>query len=207
MKLSELFEAVEADKIEPITIKASGDNSFIINSAAKRGMTLDTIWHIFKAFVDKKGVTLKSKAGLELNAHRMLKNRPNGFIITFEKPDGQKEKLEAALETAIAKTVRETKANAIYKAKAPQRKIEASKAQAVYRQQDKEERDKKYGKGTWARVTYKQEGGDDGYQYVLRIDGKAVMNGLTRYAAEGEKFIALAKIAKAENLGEYATKK
>ncbi len=33
------------------------------------------------------------------------------------------------------------------------------------------------------RVTYKQEDGDDGYCYVVRVDGRAVYDGLTRHMA------------------------
>lgn len=207
MKVSELFETVlAAGEVLPITVTSNGD-SFTVNSSAKNGPTLDVIFKVWKAFDGKRGVTTKSKAGLELNAHRMLKNRPNGFVITFKDPEGAKEKLEAAVEKMVASIEREVKSNAAYKAKAPERKKAASKVNAQYAKADKEERDKKYGKGTWNRVTYRQEGGDDGYQYVLRIDGRAVLNGLTRYSAEGEKLMAVRKIAKDEKLGEYADKK
>jgi len=37
------------------------------------------------------------------------------------------------------------------------------------------------------RVTARQEGGDDGYQYVVRVDGRMVANGLTKGEAEHEK--------------------
>lgn len=30
------------------------------------------------------------------------------------------------------------------------------------------------------KITAKQEGGDDGYCYVVRVDGRAFVNGLTR---------------------------
>lgn len=33
------------------------------------------------------------------------------------------------------------------------------------------------------RVTYRQEGGDDGYCYVVRVDGQERWNGLTRREA------------------------
>jgi hypothetical protein len=208
MKVSELFEAIVDDHISDITVTDKGDGSFLINSPkAIRGATLDVLMNVFNAFEKKAGVTMKSKAGLELDYWRMAKNRPNGFIVSFKKPEGMKEKLEAAVEDQKAKVLKKIKSDAAYKAKAPERRKEASKANAVYAKQDKEERDKKYGKGTWNRVTYRQEGGDDGYQYVLRIDGRAVLNGLTRYSAEGEKRMALAKIAKDEGLGEYAKKK
>jgi hypothetical protein len=34
------------------------------------------------------------------------------------------------------------------------------------------------------KVTYRQEGGDDGYCYVLRVDGRAVCNGMQRSEAK-----------------------
>lgn len=33
------------------------------------------------------------------------------------------------------------------------------------------------------RVTYRQEGGDDGYSYVVRVDGQVLVNGCTRAQA------------------------
>ncbi len=208
MKVSELFETVlAAGDVLPITVKDNGEGSFTVNSAAKNGPTLDAIFKVWNSFHGKRGVTTKSKAGLELDAHRMLKNRPNGVVIAFKDAEGAKEKLEAAVEKAVAAVQREVKSNASYKAKAPERKKAASAANAVYAKADKEARDKKYGKGTWERITYKQEGGDDGYQYVLRVDRRAVMNGLTRNQAEGEKRMLAAKLAKEAGLGEYAKKK
>lgn len=209
MKVSELFEA--ADAMQEITVKNLTDDTFVVNTKAKSGMTLDAIYVVYSAFVDTsgnalKGVTLKSKAGLTLDFHRMFKNRPNGFVLRFEKPEGALEKIQAAIEKAKTSVEKDVKAKAKHKAEAPQRKKEASKMDAVYRKADKAERDNKYGKGTWERITFKQEGGDDGYQYVLRLDGRAVMNGLTRSAAEGEKHILARKIAKQEELGEFADK-
>ena len=37
------------------------------------------------------------------------------------------------------------------------------------------------------RVTARQEGGDDGYHWVVRVDGRMVMNGLTKREADYEK--------------------
>lgn len=67
-----------------------------------------------------------------------------------------------------------------------------------------EKAEKEFGKGTWKRVVFKQEGGNDGYQYVVRVDGRPVMSGLTRREAEAEKLTQVNKIAKAQKLGKYA---
>lgn len=34
------------------------------------------------------------------------------------------------------------------------------------------------------KVTYRQEGGDDGYCYVVRVDGRVLTNGCTRRQAQ-----------------------
>lgn len=45
------------------------------------------------------------------------------------------------------------------------------------------------------KITYRQEDGDDGYCYVLRIDGRMHLNGLTRREAIAEKEHILTKLA------------
>ena len=37
------------------------------------------------------------------------------------------------------------------------------------------------------KVTYRQEGGDDGYSYVLRVDGRSTLSGMTRASCIAEK--------------------
>lgn len=49
------------------------------------------------------------------------------------------------------------------------------------------------------KVTYRQEGGDDGYCYVVRVNGREVMNGLTRSSAMHEKQRLLAEHAAKQN--------
>lgn len=51
------------------------------------------------------------------------------------------------------------------------------------------------------KVTYRQEGGDDGYSYVVRIDGREYMNGLNRRMAQyyKQKILDEAR-AKADNV-------
>lgn len=41
------------------------------------------------------------------------------------------------------------------------------------------------------KITAKQEGGDDGYCYVVRVDGREFVNGLTRSEVDGYKRAAL----------------
>lgn len=47
------------------------------------------------------------------------------------------------------------------------------------------------------KVTYRQEDGDDGYCYVLRVDGRAILNGLTLREARYEKSVVLSGWEKA----------
>ena len=47
------------------------------------------------------------------------------------------------------------------------------------------------------RVTYRQEGGDDGYQYVVRVDGRAKWSGLTRTEAAYYKQLEVTKLKEA----------
>lgn len=201
----ELLEAEE--KLSPITVTAKGDDAFVINTVAKAGPTLNAIWHTWKALEGKKGSTLTSKSGMKLDAIKMLDNRPNGFIIKFENPEGAKEKLEAAVKKAEETTLRELKKKSDWKASAPERKKEASKFDAKLRADEMKKYDELYGKGTWKRVTYRQEGGDDGYQYVVRVDGRAIINGQTQSQAKYEKLRAVEALAKKEKLGKYADKK
>ena len=42
-----------------------------------------------------------------------------------------------------------------------------------------------------AKITARQEGGDDGYCYVVRIDGRSFINGLTRHEVPYYKKLAL----------------
>lgn len=202
MKVSELFEATA--EIQPITATPKGENAFVVNTKATSGPTLDAIYYVFKTFNKKRGTTVKMKSGLPADLSRMLKNRPNGIVITFEDPEGAKEKVEAAIEDAKATAQKDMEKKAAHKATEPDRKKAASKFNAEKRKADLEKYAKLYGKGTWGRVTYRQEGGDDGYQYVVRVDGRKHGSGLTLRSAEHDKRMLVNDIAKREKLGKYA---
>lgn len=59
------------------------------------------------------------------------------------------------------------------------------------------------------KITAKQEGGDDGYQYVIRVNGKAAYSGLTRSELPYYKAQALknyeAAIAKSAGASRYCS--
>ncbi len=92
------------------------------------------------------------------------------------------------------------------KASAPARK----KANAAAAREDAKERtaefDKEFGKGTRKRITFRQVGGDDGYQWTVFVDGRTYVNGLTRREVDHYVRMAMDGIAKKEKLGKYAGK-
>lgn len=206
MKISELFEAVEDDKLEPVTITPKGEKSFIVGTKASKGPSLEQIYWVWKDFDSKKNTSTRSKAGLPLTINRMLNSKPNGIVITFTDADGAKEALEASVAKATAKVLKDVKSKATWKAGADDRKKVASKASSAQRAVDLKKYEELYGKGTWNRVTYRQEGGDDGYCYVVRIDGKTLCTGQTLNQAMHEKKKAVDDLAKKGKLGKYATK-
>jgi hypothetical protein len=90
------------------------------------------------------------------------------------------------------------------KAEAPERKKVAQKLSAEEQKARKEQLARQYGKGTADRVKIKQIGGDDGYQYNVIVDGRSIMNGLTRSSALHEQQKAIDALARKGNLGKYA---
>lgn len=206
MKMNELLTEVAqvtVGEIEPITV-SERDGGFLVNSSAKKGPTLDTLFRVWKEFNGKRGIEIKGKSGKVLDLGTVLRNRPNGFIIIAKNPEGMKEKIEAAIEKATANVKKLQKSDAAYKEKAPERKKAKAQYAATKRKEDLAEYAKKYGKGTWNRVTYRQEGGDDGYAYVVRVDGYPKWKGLTQREAMYYKEREVDEIAKKEKLGKYA---
>lgn len=209
MKINELLTEAKTAKgeLQPITVTGGDGGKFTVHTDAKSGPTLDAIFKIYKAFDKKRGVSMKFKSGKDIDLSKMLSNRPNGFILIFADPEGAKEKIEAAIEKATGAQARQMKSDAKYKADAPKRAKEKAAYDAVKRKATSADQAEKYGKGTWGRVTYKQEGGDDGYQYVLRVDGQPKYRGLTQREASWRKEQEVDAIAKREKLGKYAEKK
>lgn len=208
MKVSELFESQDIGTFE---IADGSDGSFVVKSTAKTGPMLSGLYWIWKEVGSKKGVkTLMNMVTQRFSAARPVELTKNdGLKILDKRPTKltfvgiDRAVLQAAVDKAIAKVHAEQKKVVKYKADAPKRKAEASKYQAEKRKKDLAEYEKKYGKGTWGRVTYKQEGGDDGYAYVVRVDGRAKWNGLTQREAMHYKEREVDALAKAAGLGKY----
>lgn len=201
----ELEDALlESAELEAYTIEPAGAG-FVVGTKAKAGPTLDVLRYVYKAVGEKKGVTVKMKSGRTLEPGykammKILDNRPNGLVFIGVEKDA----LQAAVDSGIEKVKRDVIAKEKHKAGAPERKKEAAKFDAEERKRSMAAYDQKYGKGTWKRVTYRQEGGDDGYSYVVRVDGRSKWNGLTQREAMHYKEQEVNDIAKREKLGKYA---
>lgn len=217
MKLSEIKktddpvinEALDKD-IGTLEIVPDGDN-LVVKCTAKSGPMLGGLYWVWKDLVRKRGVKvmmmiskLRGKpTPVELTPNDALKvidKRPTKLLFTGV----SEEDLQAAVNKAIAKIHAEQVRNAKRKADAPKRKAEAAKFNSEKRKKDLADYAEKYGKGTWNRVTYRQEGGDDGYAYVVRVDGRAKWDGLTQRQAMYHKEQEVDAIAKREKLGKYA---
>jgi hypothetical protein len=202
MKVSELFEE---QALGTLTVSPSGDG-FVVSASAKSGPIIGAVYWAWKSLSTKKGVTVKMKSGKTVEKNdggKLFSSRPQGLVFF----GADEATVKAAADAAVVKVQKEVKALAKHKAEAPKRKAEASKFNAELRKGDMAEKAKLYGKGTWGRVTYRQEGGDDGYQYVVRVDGRSKWNGLTQRQAAYEKEREVDAIAQKEKLGKYAEAK
>ena len=208
MKIQELFESVLGT--DTYTVTKQADGSFVVGTKASRGPVLDMAYWIFKEVAAKEGVTVFTKSGKALpntpDSRLFVLNRKPNLVYKFEDPADAEKILNAAIANAAKKVEKEQAEKQKHKEEAPLRKKQAAAHAAERRKADLAKYDAKYGKGTWNRVTYRQEGGDDGYQYVLRVDGKAKLAGLTQREAMYQKERAVNDIAKREKLGQYAEK-
>jgi hypothetical protein len=202
MKVSELFEE---QSLGTLTVSPSGDG-FVVSASAKSGPIIGAVYWAWKSLSTKKGVTVKMKSGKTVEKNdggKLFSSRPQGLVFFGADEDTVK----AAADAAVAKVQKDVKSKEKHKASAPQRKAEASKYASEKRKKDLGEYEKKYGKGTWGRVTYRQEGGDDGYQYVVRVDDRSKWNGLSQREAMHYKELEVDALAKAGRLGKYAEAK
>lgn len=200
-----LGEALGSDAY---TITQRDKNSYVVGTRETRGPVLDMAYWIFKEVAAKEGVTVFTKSGKALpntpDSRLFVLNRKPNLVYKFEDPTDAEKILNAAIANAAKKVEKEQAEKQKHKEEAPLRKKQAAAHAAERRKADLAKYDAKYGKGTWNRVTYRQEGGDDGYQYVVRVDGRPYMNGLTRREAEYYKLQQVKAIAKRERLGSYA---
>jgi hypothetical protein len=202
--LKELLLEATSDSLSTVKVEALGDGKFLVSCKETKGPMLAVISSIASHFEYQKGVLITTKSGLPADYKRLMSNKYNAFIFKFSKPDGAKERLEKVAQKALKAKANSIAKEAKWKAGAADRKKEAQRYYADERKKNVEELEKLYGKGTYKRVKYRQVGGDDGYQYVVFVDGRPKWNGLTqseaRYYAKNE----MDNIAKKEHLGKYS---
>jgi hypothetical protein len=212
MKVQELFESTE--DLGKIAFTAGTDGEFIVRPTVTKGPMVNAMYWVFRDLIGKKGVTItalrKKRYGQavpteldENDGTYVINNRVTRLVIKGVAEDT----LQGVVDKATKKAEGDAKKEAKYKSDAPKRKAEASKYNSEKRKTDLAKYAELYGKGTWNRVTYRQEGGDDGYSYVIRVDGRSKWNGLTQREATHYKEREVDEIAKREKLGKYAESK
>jgi hypothetical protein len=115
--------------------------------------------------------------------------------------------IKTMIDAVVEYQNHELKYQADWKAGAEDRKKSASKSGAATQKARLAKLAELYGKETIGRVKIKQIGGDDGYQYNVIVDGRSIMNGLTKSSAEHEREIVWKQLAKKAGLGTYGAKK
>ena len=126
--------------------------------------------------------------------------KPTGLVFRFSKaatnPQQAEQAVKQLLDAKVAKYAKKKTKQDAYRAKAPERKKEAAKFSAAEQKKRLEGLYARYGKDVVERVKIRQIGGDDGYQYNVIVDGRSIMNGLTRSQAEGYRVRIWARLAK-----------
>ena len=173
----------ENEAASPVSITPAGDNTFKISVAATSGPDVKLIQRLAYRMSDmpRKFPKVTTKSGIVLNSSNMHKFKSNAIIVTGD---------EAAVKDFVGLMTKShsnsLKKDAAYKAKAPERKKAAAAYNAKQQKDRRAAQDAKLGKGIYQRVKIGQVGGDDGYQYNVFVDGRSIMNGLTRSQAEYE---------------------
>ena len=197
MKVSELLSEGE---IGTLTISQEGDK-LIVKCTQRSGILARFgVAHLARNIVKGKVRAFKMHFDKKTEVEDI---RRLGEVSKLAFTGITKEKLQAEVDKTIAHFRKEEEAEEAYKAKAPERKAAKAKYNSQKRKDELAKYDELYGKGTWGRVTYMQRGGDDGYSYVVRVDGKTLHNGLTQSQAIRQKKIEVQNIAKREKLGMY----
>jgi hypothetical protein len=128
--------------------------------------------------------------------------KSNGVLLQGDKKDVEFI-IKSAIEFENAKDEWKKAEKAEYEKTKDDRKKSASQASAKNRKALED----KYGKKTLSRVTIKQIGGDDGYQWNVIVDGRSIMNGLTKREADYEKEKAWQRLSKKDKVGTYGAEK
>lgn len=186
-------------KIEPFENRGE-DGWFSVSVSSASGVEGKFIRSLASYIALKTKMELKLKSGLSYDFYKF---KGNSFIVKSESLQQLKDVAEKQLKRFNVKQEREK----LHKDSAPERKRQGSIYYSALRKEALKAYDEKYGKGTWGRVTFRQEGGDDGGSYVVRVDGQERWNGLTRRLAEYYKKVEVEKLAKKEKLGTFGNSK
>lgn len=136
------------------------------------------------------------------------KFKANSCLFKFnETGDHQEKALRRIIDKAVDLTNEEIKGKAERTASAPERKKAAAKAQSADQKSRTDALAALYGKETIGRVKIEWIGGDDGYQYNVIVDGRSIMNGLTKSSAEHERKLVWQQLSKKAGLGTFGNKK
>jgi hypothetical protein len=197
----ELDEAKVEDmkeiSIDDFIITANGDTATIA-SKEPRGQAVAAIKNAAYDARKKRGVVaVLTQAGKDLkDPNVMLKFMATKFTI---KTSGDALQIATELATNSAEEINvRIRSRQKSKAEAPARNAAASKHSAARKKASDAEIAAKLGltPKDIKRVTYRQVGGDDGYQYNVFIDNKSIVSGLTLGEVPHYKMIAYKMIAK-----------
>jgi hypothetical protein len=140
-----------------------------------------------------------SVSGTILNWKTLGKFKSNKIWIFF-KPGvdeaSARDTITKLIEDGIKKNSDHQSERAARQADAPARKKEMAKLSAQDAKANKERLYNKWGKNIVDRVTVKQIGGDDGYQWNVLVDGRPLYSGLTRREVRYYKSLAYDWLAK-----------
>ena len=127
--------------------------------------------------------------------------KANGILVKGEKKD-----VEQLLKISIDYH-NEEEAEKPTQAEKDARKKEYAKASSAAQRERIKNLELKYGKKTIGRVKIKQIGGDDGYQWNVIVDGRSIVNGLTKRSAEHEQEKEWQRLSKKDKVGTYGESK
>jgi hypothetical protein len=189
------------DEVAPaVKVEKVGDDSYKLSVDGTAGDPVALLKKIAWYMHGKtRTFTLTSKSGGKIDPYNF---KSNGLIVK-----GAKEAIDDSIALCSKAFMNGKKQEAKHKAAAPERKKEAAKYSAIQQKKRMDAAAAKWGKGTYQRVKIRQVDGDDGYQYNVFVDGRSIMNGLTRSSAEYEADRQRDKIAQKEKLGKYASVK
>lgn len=197
-------------KLSDFTIADEGDDGWVkISVGPTSGQLVSVLKSIMWGFLhpedpaDKGKFEVKSKSGNPIDGKGKSpwsdSFKANGFLVKAANRTSLLKVITSTIEEeneAIQYAIEDRKQAAINKIENAASNREAAKAK-------REDTKAKYGNAP-SRVKTRQVGGDDGYQYMVFVDGRAVIKGLTRSEATFYVNQEIDRLAKKEKMGKYA---